>query len=67
MEHCTQCKAQIRCFSQGLFRAGGTGPAAPVLAGPIFEAPTIHFKLKPKKEHLQKRRDLARNRSSHAM
>ena len=22
-------------------RAGGTGPAAPVLAGPIFEAPTI--------------------------
>ena len=32
-----------------LGRAGGTGPAAPVLAGPIFEAPTIHFKLKPKK------------------
>ena len=24
-------------------RAGGTGPAAPVLAGPIFEAPTIFF------------------------
>ena len=22
-------------------RAGGTGPVAPVLAGPIFEAPTI--------------------------
>ena len=29
-------------------RAGGTGPTAPVLAGPIFEAPIIHFKLKPK-------------------
>ena len=24
-------------------RAGGTGPAAPVLAGPIFQAPTLHF------------------------
>ena len=24
-------------------RAGGTGPAAPVLAGLKFEAPTIHF------------------------
>ena len=27
-----------------LYRAGGTGPVAPVLAGPIFEAPTIFFK-----------------------
>ena len=26
-----------------LRRAGGTGPAAPVLAGPIFQAPTILF------------------------
>ena len=30
------------------YRAGGTGPAAPVLAGPIFEAPTI-FLAKTKK------------------
>ena len=49
-----------------LCRAGGTGPAAPVLAGPIFQAPAIFFKLKPRKEYLQKRRDLASYRSSHA-
>ena len=34
-------------------RAGGTGPAAPVLVGPIFQAPTIYFYLKPKKEYLK--------------
>ena len=33
---------------QSMCRAGGTGPATPVLAGPIFQAPAIHFKLKPK-------------------
>ena len=28
----------------GVFhRAGRTGPAAPVLAGPIFQAPTMYF------------------------
>ena len=25
------------------YRAGGTGPAAPALAGPIFRAPILHF------------------------
>ena len=34
-------------------RAGGTGLAAPVLAGPIFQTPTIYFYLKPKKEYLK--------------
>ena len=47
-------------------RAGGTGPVAPDLAGLIFQAPTIHCKLKPKKEYLQKRRDQASYLSSRA-
>ena len=35
--------------NDAIHRAGGTGPAAPVLDGPIFQAPTIHFKLNLKK------------------
>ena len=31
------------CIKYVLIRAGGTGPAAPVLARPIFQAPTLHF------------------------
>ena len=30
-------------YSESIYRAGGTGLAAPVLAGPIFQAPTIFF------------------------
>ena len=35
--------------NDAIHRAGGTGPAAPVLDGPIFQAPTIHFKINLKK------------------
>ena len=37
--------AHLFLLAKGIhvIRAGGTGLAALVLAGPIFEAPTIHF------------------------
>ena len=36
-------KFQLCSLEVCVCRAGGTGPAAPVLAGPIFQAPTIYF------------------------
>ena len=42
---CLRQNVNIACCLglQRCNRAGGTGPAAPVLAGPIFQAPTLHF------------------------
>ena len=45
-----KCKqADVVPASHAYGRAGGTGPAAPVLAGPIFQAPTIFFQKKLKR------------------
>ena len=40
----TTCLNNLKeCCTYDIDRTGGTGPAALVLAGPIFQTPTIHF------------------------
>ena len=61
-----KCKqADVVPASHAYGRAGGTRPAAPVLAGPIFQAPTIFFSKKTKK-NTYRNVDLYRYRSSRA-